>query len=129
MEIIRLENGSLILHSDKAKEKLNAHMQSGSVWEYISSLIEQDVKTEGDSRKIIAAMDKRFSEFENKLGSIVVSGGTAAQVAASSPIDNVGNGSHSKKTEIPEIKVITTPPRRKGGKKSLLDKMRDMRGE
>lgn len=129
MEIVKLSDGILILHSEEAVQKVSLQMQTGGFWEYVSQLIEQDVHREKSENRLLQELNKRLSEFEQRLGSNIIGGGTAAQIAASLPTDDVGENRQSRKAKSEKSSVNLKDLKGKTNVLGLLNKAKSMRGD
>lgn len=90
MNVIYLDNGSLILRSEESKKLVNQHIQAGSFWEYVSVLIEQDVQRSHEEVNF-AQMMETITSLQQTINLLVANGGTPTHAVVSSPIGNVGS--------------------------------------
>lgn len=120
MEVIRFENGSVTMRTEKGKQLVYNLIRSGTFWEHVSVLLEKDANPVTDD-----VMNQLLNKL-NELNAITFSGGVGA-AATNSPTNS--EGPVAQVTAKKQVNVSPTKIDLKSTSKSkLLNKMKKMEG-
>lgn len=134
-EIVNIGNGSLVLLSEESVRLVNDLASQGMFWEFVSTLIEKEVKLRADdapaTAKQVEALSKQMSDLAKLFRIAVARGGTGAPSASSPDLNNGQVESLEEPVEVKkEVAAVKLDPKVLGGKMGgVLGKMRDMGGK